>query len=148
MESPEPHSLFIPTTHSLDLIQARRWMDTAIAVLGWYLKCSLECYNITQGEQQIHWNMTKGRGKYTEMSQVLFCLGHIKYPFISCQAMWDQTLQEVARDTSKAPVQPPPACHSFSPLPQQHPCLPPAKEGVKIQHPWPLHLHRGALHGG
>lgn len=132
LESPEPHSSFIPTTHGSDLIQAGRWMDTAIAGLGWYLKCSLECYNITQGWQQIHWNMTKGREKYTETSQVLFCLVHIKYPFISCQAMWDQTLQEVAHDTSKAQVQPPPpACHSLSPPPQHHPCLPPTKEGVK-----------------
>lgn len=86
-KSPEPHSSFIPTTHGSDLIQAGRWMDTAIAGLGWYLKCSLECYNITQGWQQIHWNMTKGREKYTETSQVLFCLVHIKYPFISCQSM-------------------------------------------------------------
>lgn len=35
--------------HHSDLIQAGRWMDTVIPVLGWYLKCSLECYDITQG---------------------------------------------------------------------------------------------------
>lgn len=45
--------------------------------------------------------------------------------------MRDQTLQEVAHGTSKAQIQPPPACHSFFPPSQHHPCLPPAKEGVK-----------------
>lgn len=49
--------------------------------------------------------MTKGREKYSETSQVLFCHAHIKYPFITCQAVWHQTLQEVAHDTSTAQVQ-------------------------------------------